>query len=661
MKTFEEADALIDATATLARKIKDVMVASSTKRPQKAAAYGPQRAAMRALLGDKSSGVDADLMTYATPSASRRALARRMVEIGQIRDPGEKAVARQQVLDLINAQHAYENFMDSMRPESYIDFVLASGLQHEGHANPKRVPSDEFLAKFATATSASIDLGKQYMPDNAAEELAKATAADAAGGAASIRMEDYAPEIAKKILEAQGLKNAVGRKWHAGQVEKERLRTERQAFARGTPEFNAANESLADALESQNALAKEFKRYEDKIARLQKKANTLWRDGRHQFGAGAEIRAQVGKSLIEKVNAASKVTEQEAREWADSRQVSDSARAALSRQGYDLQKFRADLADFYRFTNGRVRHVSFGTDGKGRANASGIGEHTTEGVINIGSSFPRSVLWHELGHYIEAETGVRYQTAQWIRGRATGKSYSLKSKFPNSKYGSSEVALPGPFFDEYAGKLYGDGMTEVVSMGLECLSDPHYLGKVLAKDPEHVQLVLGLLSRQPNEVERAAQSMRDMVLTAANQQAEAKESGVADWVSKLATLVKVSATATTMYDISSITHGMTSHQRESMTVVGVIEWNGPKPLNYTPPVMYLCKGNVRRGNGSSRLVKGYAIISSDSYFPTQLAGATLEQAAAGGAMALNGFNDVTMSTLQYLDTMKTIYEAATHV
>lgn len=658
MTTFEQADAQIDAVATLARKIKDVIVATPLKRPQRAAAYAPQRAAMRALLGDKSATVDTDLMTYATPSASRKALAARLIEIAKIRDPGEKAVARQQVIDLMHSQQAYERYMDSMRPEAYIDYVLASNLQHEGHSDPKRVPSDEFLQKFATATSASIKLGEGYMPEGMAEELAKAQAADdAADSMPPLEMAAYAPEQAAKIAEAKELKNDIGRKWHAGQAEKERLKAERQNFERGTPERDAADRAWVEAVESQNALATEFKRYEDRIGRLQKKAAVIWRDARHKHGAGAEIRAKVGQTLIDKVRDASGVTEQEARDWAEAREVSDSARSALSRQGYDLKKFRADLADFYRFTNGRVRHVSFGTDGQGRANASGIGQHTTEGVINIGSSFPRSVLWHELGHYIEAETGVRYQTAQWIRGRATGGAYSMRAQFGGG-YRADEKALPGPFADPYVGKLYSDGMTEVVSMGLEYLSDPHYLGKALAKDPEHVQLVLGLLSRPPNEIERASQSLRDMVLSAASKSAEAKESSAAEWVSKLATLVKVVTTAETMYDIRGITHGMTSHQRESMTVEGVIEWSGPKALNYSPPALYLCKGTVRRGNGSSRLVKGYALINDRSYFPVQLPGATLEQAQAAAAMLLNGITDITMSGLQYLDTMKHIYEAA---
>lgn len=665
MKTFEQADAMINTAATLARKIKDVMVATPIKRPMRMAAYAPQRAAMRAILGDSSASLDPALATYATPSASRLALANRMKEIGRIRDPGEKAVARQQVIDLLLAQHAYEHYMDSMRPESYMDYTLAQALQNEGHTNPKRVPDDEFLKRFASATAASIDLGKGFIPEDMAETLARARAADEAQESSEQwDVSRFDPELGEQIKATRARQVECVREWNeAGEI-KVRYRDEVKALdaagQRGTPELEKARESYLEHLARQNTLAEEYKKLNARMARLQKKSNALWRDARHQLGAGAEIRAEVGRAVISKVLAQSSISQQAAEEWAKSRKVSASARSALSRQGYSFDKFLADLADFYRFTNGRIRHVSFDTDGGGRANASGIGEHTTSGVINIGSSFPRSVLWHELAHYTEADTGMRYQAAQWIRGRATGPAYSLKAAYPDKSYSIKETALPGNFSDAYVGKLYGDGMTEVFSMGLEYLSDPHYLGAALERDPEHLQFVLGALSRPPTEIETATATLRNMVLGAAIEARAAQADSRGVLIDQLATLVKLETTDVTMASLVETGYAkhMVSRQRESLRVLGVVEWVGAQPPAFSGFPIYLAEGLVRQGNGSNRLVKGLCLVQKLSFLAINLAGAKMPEAMAAAAILLTGKTDVTMSTLSNLELMKHTFEVA---
>lgn len=664
MKTFDQADAMIQTAATLARKIKDVMVATQIKRPMRMAAYAPQRSAMRASLGDSSAPMDPALSTYATPSASRLALANRMKEIGRIRDPGEKAVARQQVIDLLLAQQAYELYMDSMRPESYMDHTLAQALQNEGHTNPKRVPDDEFLKRFASATATSVDLGKVFLPEDMAETLAKARTADESQANESWDVSRFDPELGEQIKATKARQVECVREWNeAGEI-KIKFRDEVKALdaagQRGTPELNQARESYLEHLARQNTLAEEYKKLNARMARLQKKSNALWRDARHQLGAGAEIRAEVGRSVISKVLEQSSISQQDAEEWANSRKVSASARSALSRQGYNFDKFLADLADFYRFTNGRVRHVSFGTDGGGRANASGIGEHTTSGVINIGSSFPRSVLWHELAHFMEADTGIRYQSAQWIRGRATGKAYSLKAQFPKKSYSSTETALPGPFSDAYVGKLYGDGMTEVFSMGLEYLSDPHYLGAALDQDPEHLQFVLGALSRPATEIETATATLRNMVLGAAGEARAVQAESRGGLIEQLATLVKLRTTDVSMASLveTGYTSHMVSRQRESLQVLGAVEWAGSKQPAFSGHSIYLAEGLVRQGNGSNRLVKGLCLVQKISFLPINLAGTKIPEAMAAAAILLTGNTDVTLRTLSDLELMKRTFEVA---
>ena len=664
MKTFDQADAMIQTAATLARKIKDVMVATEVKRPMRMAAYAPQRSAMRASLGDSSAPMDPALATYATPSASRLALASRMKEIGRIRDPGEKAVARQQVIDLLQAQQAYERYMDSMRPESYMDFTLAQALQNEGHTNSNKVPDNEFLKRFASATAASIELGKDFLPDDMAETLAKARTADESQADESWDVSRFDPDLGTQIKATKARQVECVREWNeAGEIKikhRAEVKALEDAGKRGTPEIEQAREAYLEHLSRQNTLAEEYKKLNARMARLQKKSNAVWRDARHQLGAGAEVRAEVGRAVISKVLEKSSISQKDAEEWANSRKVSASARSALSRQGYNFDKFLADLADFYRFTNGRVRHVSFDTDGKGRANASGIGEHTTDGVINIGSSFPRSVLWHELAHYMEADTGMRYQSAQWIRGRASGPAYSLKAQYPNKGYSFKETALPGPFSDAYVGKLYGDGMTEVFSMGLEYLSDPHYLGAALDQDPEHLQFVLGALSRPATEIEKATATLRNMVLGAAGEARSVQADSRGVLIDKLATLAKLAPTAETMATLTEqryVSH-MVSRQRESLQVLGEVQWTGAKPPSYSGHSIYVAEGLVRQGNGSNRLVKGLCLLQKISALPVNLAGAKMPEVLAASVMLLCLGINVTMRTLSELELMKNTFEVA---
>ena len=114
---------------------------------------------------------------------------------------------------------------------------------------------------------------------------------------------------------------------------------------------------------------------------------------------------------------------------------------------------------------------------------------------------------HELGHLIEwRKPGVQQKARAFVERRTAGeKPVKLKDRFPRHTFEESEEGRADDFakvfdpFDEgkpapfYAGKVYPDGATEVVAMGLEQLfDDPGHFARA---DPEYFQFMVRVLTR----------------------------------------------------------------------------------------------------------------------------------------------------------------------
>lgn len=118
-------------------------------------------------------------------------------------------------------------------------------------------------------------------------------------------------------------------------------------------------------------------------------------------------------------------------------------------------------------------------------------------TINIGSSVAhaqscRTTLLHEFGHHVEyTNKSLNSKAKKIIKTRAKGQE--KLSKLTGLNYSPKEVAFFDDFIDAYVGKIYENGYTEVVSIGLEHFSNGSTMFKLFEKDEEHFNLILDLV------------------------------------------------------------------------------------------------------------------------------------------------------------------------
>lgn len=122
-----------------------------------------------------------------------------------------------------------------------------------------------------------------------------------------------------------------------------------------------------------------------------------------------------------------------------------------------------------------------------RAYASKAGEIDVGGYANAES------IYHEMGHHLEFSYPEALQIAtDFVFKRASGSPKRL-NELTSGDYDDSEVAYPDAFVDPYVGKIYNDGSTEVISMGLERFTDAKSMRRFYNKDPDHFRLTLEIL------------------------------------------------------------------------------------------------------------------------------------------------------------------------
>lgn len=107
-----------------------------------------------------------------------------------------------------------------------------------------------------------------------------------------------------------------------------------------------------------------------------------------------------------------------------------------------------------------------------------------------------SVLIHEWGHAVDYRLPYLNALMQehWNIRRAGAPLQKLKQLYPRLAYRDDEVTAPDEFYDAYVGKYYGGRASEITSMHVEALVSPYRLWKILQKDPETLEVVLGGLT-----------------------------------------------------------------------------------------------------------------------------------------------------------------------
>jgi hypothetical protein len=202
-----------------------------------------------------------------------------------------------------------------------------------------------------------------------------------------------------------------------------------------------------------------------------------------------------GIEIINAVMAASPISEEQATAWASEQVIDDNAKAKLKRLGYAPADVLRDMAEFYRLSGGKSSAIRIGIDGGRRANASGISARLNEKIINLGSRFNKTVLFHELAHHLENDPIAKAASNGFLlKRRESDKTYRLKELTGNGGYDRREIAYKDSFTDPYVGKVYTDGVTEVFSMGVQYLSTPKDAAIFAGKDPEMFALITGYLT-----------------------------------------------------------------------------------------------------------------------------------------------------------------------
>lgn len=347
------------------------------------------------------------------------------------------------------------------------------------------------------------------------------------------------------------------------------------------------------------------KEYEEFHAEVYSKAREAkLKELRIRREAEAAALSQVGAKLIARVTDASPVSTDEATRWAAAQEITKPAVARLKKIGYPMDQVRADMAEFYRFTGGRVSVVRVHSKGDRRANATDIEAHGKVGTINLDTSFSKRVLWHELAHHMEADPVAKTAAGRFIRRRSVdGKTHTLRKLAGHNGYRSDEIALQGNFFNPYVGKVYQSGITEVFSMAVESFSDPTLLARRAVEDPQTLEFVSGFLREPMDPLGRAHMELRNALQEIVGDVEDADDDFVTEKIAFLASMV----TLVPSDDVSwAVSRRIDWHIR-GFTMIGTIT------LPATGLTYYVLSGKVRQ-YATRRQVAGFRLIEkSDSF------------------------------------------------
>lgn len=166
----------------------------------------------------------------------------------------------------------------------------------------------------------------------------------------------------------------------------------------------------------------------------------------------------------------------------------------LDRNLTDTQKQQINklLIEFHQLTNGMgaktIKKIEANSD---RAHTS------ASGLVDIGKVVKKADIFHEFAHHIEISDPKKAKLAAQWRDSKSDRSglHKMKDLTGDKGYRDDEVAVKDKYFDPYVGKVYPNGYTEVISMGIEHFSSPDKMKKLYDKDPDHYHFILGLLMK----------------------------------------------------------------------------------------------------------------------------------------------------------------------
>lgn len=454
-----------------------------------------------------------------------------------------------QMSDDLEATRDFSN-PETIAKLNYIE-ALQSGLAALGHAERSAGAKFADLTRSISGVMASAEVANTMIdaniergriPKAIRDKLPELNAL--AGRSLAMNHDELLKEHAPEVYEAKMAVDAETRQVSNRLEETENeLRKIKRLIGQGEggegmPGAQALEDGFVAAKANYEAAYKAYREHWDGVMLL---TTAKARDA--VKAAQAKLQApliEAAKAFTDSVVQASPVTAEQATAWAEAQDITPPARARLKKIGYDLKQVRQDMAEFYRFSGGRVVKVKVHSKGDRRANATGIEDHGKEGVIHLDSRFDKRVLWHELAHHIEADPVAKMTAGKFIRRRSVdGKAYSLRSLTKNNGYRSNESAFKDHFFNEYVGKIYNHGTTEVFSMGVESFSDPLTLGRRMAQDPETLEFVAGYLKQPIHPLAKAHMALRERLIDVSSEANEEAGSELEQMQQRLANGVEV--------------------------------------------------------------------------------------------------------------------------
>ena len=120
----------------------------------------------------------------------------------------------------------------------------------------------------------------------------------------------------------------------------------------------------------------------------------------------------------------------------------------------------------------------------------------TKNKIFINKETSRLTAIHETMHWLEYNNkNVSSKVTAFLEYRTQGeKAQKLKDLVPNSNYEDNEIAKKDNFFRPYCGKIYNDGATEILSMGLQEIYENAV--DFSKNDPEYFNFVIDIIQNR---------------------------------------------------------------------------------------------------------------------------------------------------------------------
>jgi hypothetical protein len=115
-----------------------------------------------------------------------------------------------------------------------------------------------------------------------------------------------------------------------------------------------------------------------------------------------------------------------------------------------------------------------------------------DGLVMWNGGDGKNTVYHEFAHHVEfSNSQLKAAAGQWRDNKAESPDLRPMAVLTaNDRYARTEVGVKDNYIDPYVGKVYKDGSTEVVSVGLEHFADTKRMVTLRLNAADHFDFVL---------------------------------------------------------------------------------------------------------------------------------------------------------------------------